>query len=161
GTGTISTNVLTAGTSGDGLVLTNTTAATNGAQYYSPRLRLTGQGWKTNATAASQTVDWIMENRPVQDAANPSTKLTISSQINAGGYNERLGIFDNVTSAGTEATLTSAGGSARHNLSIGANNNVGLFYADGSFVQLGTAQSLPVQFITNSTNRMQLSSAGG
>jgi hypothetical protein len=75
-----------AATSTDGLILTNATAAAAGAQQWSPRLRLTGQGWKTNATAASQTVDWIVENRPVQSAASPSTTLVIASQINGGGF---------------------------------------------------------------------------
>lgn len=73
-------------TSTDGIVLQNTTAAAAGAQQYSPRIRLTGQGWKTNATAASQTVDWILEARPVQGAANPTVNLAILAQVNAGGY---------------------------------------------------------------------------
>lgn len=83
-------------TSADGLIVTNTTAAAAGAQQYSPRIRLTGQGWKTDATAASQTVDWIVENQPVQGAAAPTSKLVFSSQVNAGGFS-------------TAATLTSGG----------------------------------------------------
>lgn len=70
----------------DGVILQNTTAAAAGAQQWSPRLHLIGQGWKTDATAASQTVDWIVENQPVQAAANPTSKLVFSSQVNAGGY---------------------------------------------------------------------------
>ena len=77
-------------TSTAGLLLTNTTAAAAGAQQWSPAIQLTGQGWKTNATAESQTVDWRIENVPVQGAANPTTNLTISSQVNAGGYTTRL-----------------------------------------------------------------------
>jgi hypothetical protein len=77
-------------TSTDGLILTNATAAAAGAQQRSPRLRLTGQGWKTDATAASQTVDWVIENRPIQGAANPSTSLVIASQINGAGYVDLL-----------------------------------------------------------------------
>lgn len=75
-----------ANTSIDGLVLTDTTGATSGNQQYSPRLRLTAQGWKTNSTAASQAVDWIVENQPVQGAANPDSNLVFSYQINGGGY---------------------------------------------------------------------------
>lgn len=74
----------------DGAVLQNTTAAAAGAQQYSPRLRLTGQGWKTDATAASRTVDFIAETQPVQGTANPSANLVISSQVNGGGYTGRL-----------------------------------------------------------------------
>lgn len=75
-----------ANTSNDGWILTDTTAASAGNQQFSPRLRLTGQGWKTTATAASQTVDWIIENQPVQGTANPTTNLVFSSQVNGGGY---------------------------------------------------------------------------
>lgn len=73
-------------TSADGLLLTNTTAAAAGAQQWSPRLHFTGQGWKTNATAASQAVDWIAEVQPVQGAASPIGSLVFSSQVNGGGY---------------------------------------------------------------------------
>src|ERR1035441_95495 len=71
------TQALAANTSGDGLVLTNTTAATSANQRFSPRLHLTGQGWKTTATAASQAVDWIIETQPIQGAANPTGNLEI------------------------------------------------------------------------------------
>lgn len=84
---------LAANTSGDGAILSNSTAATVGNQRYSPRLRLTGTGWKTTATAGSQVTDWIMENRPIQGAANPTSQLAIASQINAGGYTDRF-VFD-------------------------------------------------------------------
>ena len=86
-----------ANTSVDGLSLVNPTAATSGNQSWSPRLRLSGQGWKTASTAGSQTVDWIVENQPVQGTANPSSNLVIASQINGGGYV-------------VVATLTSGGG---------------------------------------------------
>lgn len=87
----------------DGLILTNATAAAAGAQQYSPRIRLTGQGWKTNATAGSQRVDWIIENQPVQGAANPTTTLSVQSQVNGGGYTQRLSL--------TSAGLLTTGGS--------------------------------------------------
>jgi hypothetical protein len=92
---TLSNNGIGAASS-DGFVLQNTTAAANNAQQWSPRLHWIGQGWKTNATAASQTVDWIAELQPVQGTANPSANLVFSSQINAGGYT-------------AQATLTSGG----------------------------------------------------
>jgi hypothetical protein len=81
---------IAANTSADGLILSDATAASAGNQQYSPRVRWTGQGWKTNATAASQTVDWIAENQPVQGAANPATSLIFSSQVNAGGYTNNV-----------------------------------------------------------------------
>jgi hypothetical protein len=76
-------------TSIDGLILQDTTAATVGGQQFSPRLHFIGQGWATTPVA-SQTVDWIVEEQPVQGAANPSTNLVFSSQVNGGGYTARL-----------------------------------------------------------------------
>lgn len=105
-------------TSTDGIILTNTTVAAAGAQQYSPRIRLTGQGWKTNSTAASQTVDWIVENQPIQGSANPTTNLVFSSQVNAGGYT-------------AQATLTSA---AAFNLASG-----GVYQINGTTVLSGSA----------------------
>jgi hypothetical protein len=85
-----------ANTSIDGLILTDTTVASSGNQQYSPRVHFTGQGWKTTATAASQSVDMIEELQPVQGAANPSGNLVWSSSINGGAY-------------GTLMTLTTGG----------------------------------------------------
>src|SRR3990167_10124946 len=73
-------------TSNEGLVLTNDTPAAAGAQQIAPRLRWTGHGWKTNATAGDQVVDWIAELVPVQGAANPQARLDFNYQINGGGY---------------------------------------------------------------------------
>jgi hypothetical protein len=73
-----------------GLSLVNTTAATVGAQQMSPALRLRGQGWKTNATAGSQSVDWQIDLLPVQGAANPSSSLRFRSSINGGAYSDLM-----------------------------------------------------------------------
>lgn len=77
-------------TSADGIVLSNTTAAAAGAQQYSPRLHFIGQGWKTAATAASQSVDWIVENQPAQGTSAPTGNLVASSSINGSAYTARL-----------------------------------------------------------------------
>lgn len=74
----------------DGIVLQNNTAAAAGAQQVSPALRFTGQGWKTTATAASQTVDWVQYVLPVQGTTNPSSTMNFASQTNAGGYTINL-----------------------------------------------------------------------
>ncbi len=95
-------------TSADGLLLANNTAAAVGAQQYSPRLRLTGQGWKTTATAASQTVDWLAQVVPVQGAANPTSYLDFSAQVNAGGYTNVLAL----TSGGNVGINTTSPGSS-------------------------------------------------
>src|SRR6185369_11363960 len=99
------------GTSTDGVVLTTNGSATVGVQDFSPRLRFTGSGWKTDVTAGPQTVDWIIENQPVQDTANPSSNLVVSSQINAGGYTPRatFGSAGSLNLSGTLQTSNNVG----------------------------------------------------
>ena len=84
------TNTALGTTSTDGLVLTNTTDAAAGAQQISPRIRLRGEGWKTNATAASQTVDWVIENLPVQGAAAPASTLLFKESLDGAAYTTYL-----------------------------------------------------------------------
>lgn len=73
-------------TNGAGLWLRNTTAAAAGAQQISPGLVLEGQGWKTNATAASQSVKTMTYVLPIQQAANPFLRHVIAGSINGGAY---------------------------------------------------------------------------
>lgn len=84
-------------TSTDGLVLTNTTPATVGAQKWSPRYHATGQGWKTATTAASQTVDFVWEQQPVQAATTPISNLVFSGQVNGGGFTEIMRLSKGTT----------------------------------------------------------------
>lgn len=69
-----------------GISLTNSTPAASGAQQLSPTLKWTGQGWKTNATAASQDVSFISYLLPIQGASNPGGNLIFASSINGGSY---------------------------------------------------------------------------
>jgi hypothetical protein len=71
-------------TDGAGLWLSNTTAATAGSQQISPSIVWEGQGWKTNSTAASQSVMWAMDMIPVQGTANPAGRLQFKSSVNGG-----------------------------------------------------------------------------
>lgn len=106
-----------AGTHTKGAVYQNTTAAAAGAQQDSPSLVMIGQGWKTNATAASQEVRGALRVRPVQSAANPTGELQIGFNINGAGY------------AATPAlTVTSAGGIYAG--SDGAATAVGIGFSD-------------------------------
>jgi hypothetical protein len=74
------------------LTLRNTTAATAGATaQVSPSIVLEGQGWKTTATAASQTVRFRENILPVQGTTNPSATWRLQSEINnSGTWTERL-----------------------------------------------------------------------
>lgn len=88
----------------DRVILSNTTAAAAGAQQYSPALRFTGQGWKTNATAASQPIDFRMYVQPVQGAANVLGNLLIDFSVNGGAFSNSLTL-----AAGSTGTLTIVG----------------------------------------------------
>lgn len=78
------------------MILNNQTAAAAGAQQVSPGLVLSGNGWKTDATAASQPVAFKIHTLPVQGAASPSANWILQSSINGGAYSDRMV----VTSAG-------------------------------------------------------------
>lgn len=73
-----------------GLGLINTTAATVGAQKYSPAIRWRGFGWKTGGTAASRSTDWRSFVVPVQGASNPASYLTFQNSTNGGAYADIL-----------------------------------------------------------------------
>lgn len=69
-----------------GATWVNTTAAGAGAQQGSPALQLSGQGWKTTATAGSQQCDWQIQCQPIQGTTSPFCQLNFGVQINGGGY---------------------------------------------------------------------------
>lgn len=76
----------TANTAAIGWLLTDTTAATSGNQQYSPYIYQTGQGWKTTATAASQSVTFRSGVVPVQGTSAPTGTYIIESSINGGAF---------------------------------------------------------------------------
>lgn len=124
-------------TTAAGVELTNTTAAAAGAQQVSPATIWTGQGWKTNATAASQTVNWQAYVLPVQGAANPTANWVLQSQVNGGGYSDRLA----VTSAGQ--LLAGAGSASAPAYSFSAATNTGLAnLSSGASLVAGGSESL-------------------
>ena len=101
GTGYASiTRNLAANTSTDGAVLDSVGPASSGNQIYSPRLRMRGYGWKTDATAASQPIDAFWELKPVQGTANPTRLFTGSWAVNGGAYSPFFVIDEKWTSVG-------------------------------------------------------------
>lgn len=82
-----------------GMSLVNATAAAAGAQQFSPALEQCGNGWKTDATAASQQVCWKMQARPVEGAGAPTEELAFWSSINGSAYAEKVNF--NVNAVGT------------------------------------------------------------
>lgn len=71
---------------GGGIHLQNSTAAALNNQQFSPSLIFEGQGWKTTATAGSQTFKWMMQNTPSQGTNVPDGALSTYYSINGGAY---------------------------------------------------------------------------
>jgi hypothetical protein len=151
-------------TSTMGLALSNTTAAAAGAQQVSPSLVLEGRGWKTNSTAASQTVRFRINVLPVQGTANPSATWRLQSEINASGtWTDQL----TLTSAGT---LTPGAGGSWSSSGIAPAGGSSPFLYTGSGLGAGRTAGvlIPVnaalQFFDGSTLsgalRMALSATG-
>ena len=150
----VRTNSLgTTQTTSSGLALTNTTAAAAGAQQISPAIRFTGNGWKTNTTAASQSVDFRNYLLPVQGFATPSSKLVWESSINGGAYTEVMGITSagalsisgNISSGSTSFSISSNGDSSYSSSSttrITANASASTFAVVNTGLTSLTGQSL-------------------
>lgn len=83
-----------------GVTIQSTTAASNGSQENSPYLAIIGQGWKTNATAASQPVAILQNVQPVQGTSAPTGIYQVQSQIAGGGVTPLLNIITDSTSNG-------------------------------------------------------------
>jgi hypothetical protein len=102
----------------DGLNLANVTAAAAGAQQYSTAIRFTGQGWKTNATAASQACDFRIYNQPVQGSSVPTLNALFDFSVNGAAFTTRftfssLGVFSNDGQINCGGNITNSGSSGK------------------------------------------------
>lgn len=166
-------------TSTDGVVLQNATAAANGAQQWSPRLRLSGQGFRSTGSL-SRTLDWVIENQTVQSSVTPSGQLTFFPMLNgtpgapqlvldsvlgptfptmAGGGNRVLVVNNNgILSATANAGITNSAGANVVPKSDGTNLIASQISDDGNSVIAG--QSSGSQFSTNESTGIATISAG-
>lgn len=135
-------------TSTDGLALHNEQPAAAGAQQWSPRLRFIGTGWRTDATAQSQFVEWIIENKTIQGTANASGELVFSYQVASGGYSPIMSL----TSTGINAVNIGA-----TTPGSGAFTTIG---ASGDFTYSSGAAERYIQ-TTNGQNFLGLNQASG
>lgn len=106
-------------TNGAGIWLQNSTAAAAGAQQESPSLSWEAQGWKTNSTAASQTVAFTSYVLPVQGAANPTGTWTLAASINGAGYSNVFTV-DNTGAGLFSGKLNLTGSSSLASLNLGS-----------------------------------------
>ena len=110
-----------------GLRLSNTTAATVGAQQYSPPIIWRGNGWKTDAVAGSMPVEFMADVRPVQGAAAPTGYWGLYPSVNDAAYSATPAIA--VTTAGNvgiEIAAPVAKLDVNGNINIGNDNVISL-----------------------------------
>jgi len=150
-------------TSAAGLTLTNTTAAAAGAQQVSPATVWTGQGWKTNATAASYAVEFRVYTLPVQGSSAPTGTWTLQSQIAGGGWTTQFSVSSSGTATVT-GTLNAGTINASSNVYVAGNlvfggGDLTLARAAAATLRLGssdtaspTAQTLRVQSVSIGTS---------
>jgi len=75
-------------TSTDAILLQNATASTvSVTSQYSPALHFVGQGWKSNATAANQQVEFVAEVQPFSAGAAAEARLVFRPTLNGSGAN--------------------------------------------------------------------------
>jgi hypothetical protein len=121
------------------LTLANTTAAAAGAQQVSPSIVLEGQGWKTTATAASQTVRFRENVLPVQGTTNPSGTWRLQSEINNSGT-----WLDNLTLTSAASIMLLGAGNGTGEVQFGTStvnirNSGGAMSIYGDTVSIGSA----------------------
>ena len=102
-----------------GFLVSNNTAAAAGAQQYSPVLALSGKGWRTGITAASQDVTFGLQTQPVQGSTNPTGTLAFLVSVNGAAYGTAI---MNLLSRGTLQVNGQAPGSFT---SIQASGDIG------------------------------------
>jgi hypothetical protein len=98
--------------------LTNLTLATVGLNQYSPAIYYEGQGWKTTATAASQSVKWRQYLLPVTYSSAASSNLVFQYMI-GGESTWRDGILFTGPYDSGYASITAYSGVFGNTLSVG------------------------------------------
>jgi len=106
----------------DGLFLANIAPASAGAQQMSSRIRWLGKGWKTDATAASQSVEWTVDPLPVQGSSAPTGNLIFASRINNGTLDNRVWF---TSSNGVGFGLAPNAGAQAGDLTVSRSSNTG------------------------------------
>lgn len=140
----VTTNSLgTSQTTTSGIALVNTTAAAAGAQQISPAIRLSGAGWKTNATAASRAVEFRLFVTPVQGAAAPTGYLGIGSAVN-GSWSDNQTAFNTAGEVGI-GTQTFTG-----KLNVNAGSSTAPLHTNNYGTSSGTAHTVG-QFANTNT----------
>lgn len=169
---TVGTNSATPATAA---TLLNSTAAIAGTQSASPAIIQTGQGWKTTATAASQSVNFKSFVLPVQGTTAPTGVWKLQADINGGGYIDIASVssvglltIPNIAGSGIVApSLTTNTGNV---LNLSAVTDVAITSgkfrvgtqtsAVAALESQATTEQLRLQYSSGNDARFQVSSAG-
>jgi len=134
------------------LTLANTTAATAGSRVQvSPTLVYEGRGWKTDATAASQTVQYHQFLKPVEGTASPSADLIFASSIAGAAAAEKMRLSSDGKLYFNGATTAQA------NISGVGTNELGLNYGTTRFLgivgsgEVRICNNVPIGFSVNNS----------
>lgn len=133
----------TAATIYTGIHLFDSTVASSNNQMYSPALSFTGKGWKTTATAESQTVNFKNYVVPVQGSTAPTGNLLWTSSINGAAPT-------------TNMTLSNAGNLNLASLTVTGNSYFGAVSDPSAKIQIAagstSANTAPLKFTSGSLN---------
>lgn len=138
-----------------GLLLSTIVQAGAGSQQISPPIRRRAYGWKTDATAASQSIDFQDYVLPIQGTASPSANWILQSAINGGAYANKLYYSTSGNlSLGTNTTATAkldVKGTADEVVLVRSAANLQLLKVYGSVVEIG-ATTVPTNILSSKTD---------
>lgn len=141
-----------------GISLRNTTAAANGAQQGSPSIMWEGQGWKTAATAASQSVKYQVFVTPVQGTSAATGEWHLQVSNNGAAYEDRLVVGPSGIAVSSQSGFSSTV-QIGTNYSITNYGAIGLFTAPGTTILGGHSFALAQPFNATTGTQKFISSA--
>lgn len=132
--------------------LINPTAAAAGAQQSSPGLSWEGQGWKTDATAASQPVAFRASVLPIQGSSAPQVRWYLKSQINGGALVDAFTVDSNgLATAGSYLLTGTVAWSGLGGIAFPANGQLQFFtngFSNNASLLVGSASGQTIRFGT-------------
>lgn len=120
-----------------GIEVRNPNAATVGNQQFSGGVYWEAQGWKTNATAASQPLRFRAYVNTIQDAASPDGSWILASSVNGGAFSNPLTYEKDGTLTSGEYILTGSRAitwSGRGQLYADASAEFAMYNSGGSVI---------------------------
>ncbi len=125
----------------DRIQLSNTQAAISGTQQYSPALRFTGQGFKTDATTGSKATDFRIYNQPVQATGNPTANLLIDFSVDGGAFATKYTFNSAGTLTAVQNLICGTSGIIAGGAGVGLAATLPLYWVSSANAVLGTTDT--------------------